>query len=82
MKLGRIIHRFSTLKYKLSRRASVNPDIFYQTVAQTDKYSTFLPWCTHSSITEFGYNFNETRLDVKFGLYDVSYVSHVTFSEP
>lgn len=79
MKFTRIIHKFSTLKYQLSKKASVNPNIFYQTVSQTDKYSNFLPWCSRSVITKSGDNFNETRLDVKFGFYNVNYLSHVTF---
>jgi ribosome-associated toxin RatA of RatAB toxin-antitoxin module len=74
-----IHYPFSTLKYQLTRKASVNPKVFYQTVAETNKYSSFLPWCSESVILKSEQNYDETRLNIKFGLYNVSYLSHVTF---
>ena len=46
---------------------------------ETNKYSSFLPWCSESVILKSEQNYDETRLNIKFGLYNVSYLSHVTF---
>ena len=70
---------FSTLKYDLVRKAAVSPEAFHHAVAATHNYSRFLKWCTRSSVIKRGTDWNDTVLDVSFGLYNVSYKSRVTY---
>ena len=61
---------------------SFSPDQVYDVVADVGNYHLFVPWCNGSRVLRSDGQSLDAELDVGFGLFSESYVSHVDLLPP